>query len=206
MIILADKPKGITSFDVIRRLRRELGIKKMGHAGTLDPLASGLMIIATEKDTKKLYEYLKLPKTYEVEILIGESRTTGDMEGEIIEKRQVGVLENVEEVLEALIGEIKLAVPKYSAIKVGGQALYKKARKGEIFEAPVKMMVVNSIQLDNVDGTVLHVTISVESGAYIRSIAEEIGRRLGYPAVVKELRRTVIGEFSVLDAREDFSF
>ena len=159
MIILIDKPKGITSFDVIRRLRRELNIKKMGHAGTLDPLASGLMIIATEKDTKKLNDYLKLPKVYEAEILIGESRTTGDMEGEIVEKKEVNSLENVEEILSSLVGSIDLPVPKYSAIKVEGQALYKKARKGMDFKPPIKTMVINSINLDSVEGNILNITI-----------------------------------------------
>lgn len=202
MIILVDKPKGITSFDVIRRLRRELNIKKMGHSGTLDPLASGLMIVATEEDTKKLSTFLKLPKTYEVEILLGESRTTGDMEGEIIEKKEVGELSNVEEVLDSLVGELNLPVPRYSAIKVEGVPLYKKARKKIDFEPPIKTMVINSIKLNSIEDNILCLSINVESGAYIRSIAEEIGRRLGYPAVVKELRRITIGEFDVSDARQ----
>lgn len=202
MILFVDKPKGITSFDVIRKLRKELQIKKMGHAGTLDPLASGLMIIATDSDTKKLKDYLGLPKVYEVEILIGESRTTGDMEGEIVEKKEVTKLENVEEVLESLVGNINLPVPKYSAIKVGGQALYKKARKGVEFTVPIMTMTINRADLKAIKGNVLIVEFDVESGTYIRSLAEEVGKRLGYPAVVKELRRTSIGEFSVEDARE----
>lgn len=202
MIILIDKPKGITSFDVIRYLRKELNIKKMGHAGTLDPLASGLMIIATEKDTKKLNTYLKLPKTYEVEILLGESRATGDMEGEIIETKEVGRLENIEKVINSIVGENDLPVPRYSAIKVGGEALYKKARKKIGFKPPNKIMTVNFVHLNNVEGNVLTVTLDVESGAYIRSLVEEIGRRFSYPAVVKELRRTRIGNFSVSDARK----
>lgn len=206
-ILLIDKPKGITSFDVIRKLRKELRGTKMGHAGTLDPLASGLMIIATGKNTKKLNHFLKLPKTYDVEIIIGESRTTGDMEGEVIDSSEVDELSEKEvlNVLEGLIGTVSLQVPKYSAIKVGGEPLYKKARRGDEFEPPVKEMLITDIRLLNVkkegEHYILYVSMDVGSGAYVRSIAEEIGRRLGYPAVVRELRRTVIGDFVIEDAR-----
>ncbi len=207
-ILLIDKPKGMTSFDVIRELRKKLEIKKMGHAGTLDPLASGLLLIATGKNTKKLNNFLKLPKTYEVEVLVGESRTTGDMEGEIIDEKKVKDLDenNVKDVLNSLVGEIDLPVPKFSAIKVEGEALYKKARRGEDFKPPVKKMVITDVDLKSAekinDKYILDISIDVGSGAYIRSIAEEIGRRLGYPAVVKELRRTVIGEFKIEDSKK----
>ena len=112
-ILLVDKPKGITSFDVIRRLRKKYNIKKMGHAGTLDPLASGLMIIGIGPGTKKLNEYLKLPKTYIADIVVGEKRTTGDQEGEIVEECDVSELdeEGVREVLEGMKGELQLHVP-----------------------------------------------------------------------------------------------
>lgn len=207
-ILLIDKPKGITSFDVIRKLRRELKIKKIGHAGTLDPLASGLLLVATGKSTKKLNEFLKLPKTYDVEILVGESRTTGDMEGKVIENREVDKLQKGEvlNVFKGMIGVVSLPVPRYSAIKVGGEPLYKKARRGDEFEPPIKDMIITDIRLQDIkkegEYCVLSVSIDVGSGAYIRSITEDIGRRLGYPAVVRELRRTKIGEFDLKDARE----
>jgi len=214
-IILIDKPKGITSFDVIRKLkevqkRRELGhsMPKFGHAGTLDPLASGLLIIGMGEGTKKLSKFLKHPKVYDVEILLGESRTTGDMEGEIIESKMVGQLDirKVESVLENMVGNIELSVPKYSAVKVGGEKLYKKARSGEDFEPPKKIMKIISLKLngEKIEGDrhILDITMEVGSGAYVRSIAEEVGRLLGYPATVSELRRTSIGEFLVENAEE----
>lgn len=206
-ILLIDKPKGITSFDVIRKLRKELHGTKMGHAGTLDPLASGLLLVATGKNTKKLNHFLKLPKTYDVEILVGESRTTGDMEGEVIEKSEVDELSEKEVlgVFEGMIGTVSLQVPRYSAIKVGGEPLYKKARRGDEFEPPVKDMIITDIRLLGLkkedDYYVVSASMDVGSGAYVRSIAEEVGRRLGYPAVVKELRRTVIGDFVIENAR-----
>ncbi len=205
-ILLIDKPKGITSFDVIRQLRRKLGKKKMGHAGTLDPLASGLMIIGIEGGTKKLNEYIKLSKSYIAEILVGEKRSTGDMEGEIIESAKVDSLSNeeVEEVLNGMVGELMLEVPAFSAIKVGGKRLYKEARKGNKMVLPIRSMKVEKAKLIDIresdDSMIVEVQFDVESGVYIRSLAEEFGRRVGYPATIKELRRIRIGDFRIEDA------
>lgn len=205
-ILLVDKPKGITSFDVIRILRKQMGIRKMGHAGTLDPLASGLMIIGVEKGTKKLNNFLKLPKVYEAEVLLGKKTTTGDMEGEILESKKVENvdIENVEKVLKEITGKITLPVPIYSAIKIKGKALYKHARKGTEIKPPEKEMEIFWTKLkDNYkdgDYHVLVLELEVASGTYIRSIAEELGKRLGFPATLKNLRRTKIGEFKIADA------
>lgn len=213
-IILVDKPKGITSFDVIRRLRKELNIKKMGHAGTLDPLATGLMIIGVGGGTKKLTEYIKLPKEYVAEVLIGEKRSTGDMEGEILEEANVSFLErtHVEAILKDMVGTLRLQVSAYSAIKKGGVPLYTRARKsaakGETIpadELPLRDMVVTEAKLLNIDcldrRVVLTIRFAVGSGTYIRSLGEELGRRLGYPATLRNLRRTQIGDFRIEDAR-----
>jgi len=216
-ILLIDKPKGITSFDVIRRLRTQTGVKKYGHAGTLDPLASGLMIIGREKGTKKLEAFLKLDKEYIADIRIGESRTTGDLEGEIVNEREVAEISRreISEALTKLIGEVSLPVSAYSAIKQGGKPLYKKAReaahKGEVFtDVPVRMMSVFEAELIReasavIEGKRRHVAIvrfHVGSGTYIRSLAVELGRLLGYPATLQDLRRTKIGEFLVEDAQQ----
>jgi len=205
-IILIDKPKGITSFDVIRRLRKKLGIKKMGHAGTLDPLATGLLVIGVNDGTKKLKDLIGLPKTYETDILLGRSTTTGDMEGEVVESKEVKDLDigDVEKVIEGMVGVLELPVPIYSAIKKEGKALYKYARSGEEVDVPIKKMEVYKIELIGTSFSegeyVLSVRMDVGSGTYVRSVAEEVGRRLKYPAVVKELRRTKVGEFLVEDA------
>ncbi len=210
-ILLIDKPKGITSFDVIRTLRVKLGIRKMGHGGTLDPLASGLMIIAKNEGTKLLTNYLKLDKEYIAEVLIGERRSTGDMEGDILEEKEVEHLnsEEVEKAVASLQGTITLPVSAYSAIKKDGVPMYKRARKAEktgeaITELPVREMLVKDIELLKTeyvgDRCVLTVRFFVGSGTYIRSLAEELGRRLGYPATLKNLRRTKIGEFAIEDA------
>jgi tRNA pseudouridine55 synthase len=211
-IILVDKPKGITSFGVIARLRRELGVRKMGHAGTLDPLATGLMIVGVGSGTKKLAEYIKLPKEYVAEVRIGERRSTGDMEGVVLEKVSVSHLDahEVAEMLTGMLGTLTLPVSAYSAIKKDGVPMYKRARKAEkkgevVTDVPVRDMEVTEAELLALapceDYFVATVRFEVGSGTYIRSLAEELGRRLGYPATLEDLRRTKVGDFSVEDAR-----
>ena len=212
-ILLVDKPKGITSFDVIRRLRKELNIKKMGHAGTLDPLATGLMIIGIESGTKKLHEYLKLPKEYNAEIRIGERRSTGDMEGAVLEEKDVAYLDSAEvkHILREMLGTLTLPVSAYSAIKKDGVPFYMRARKAEktgavVEDIPLRAMEVYEAEFLNLvcaeNRCVVTVRFFVGSGTYIRSLAEELGKRLGYPATLQNLRRTKIGDFNIKDARE----
>ena len=211
-LLLIDKPYGITSFDVIRRLRRKLNIKKMGHAGTLDPLATGLMIIGVGAGTKKLTELVKLDKEYVAEVRIGESRTTGDLEGEVVESKKVEGLESETVVitLGAMVGILELPVSAYSAIKVDGVPMYKRARKAEktgevVIEIPLRQMRVDEAVLISYEihkeWVVVTVRFKVGSGTYIRSLAEELGRRLGYPATLQNLRRTKVGEFDIKDAQ-----
>lgn len=213
-ILLVDKPVGITSFDVIRRLRKSLGIRKMGHAGTLDPLASGLMIIGVGTGTKRLAEYIKLDKVYETQILLGQKRSTSDMEGEVLAEKELR--ENVSEhklieTVDSLVGSLKLPVSSYSAIKQGGVPLYKKVRQGKVIdELPVREMVVHeaeflgseAVEINEKKFQLVSVRFHVGSGTYIRSLAEELGSRLGYPATVFELRRTKIGPFDIKNASE----
>lgn len=206
-VFLVDKPVGISSFDVVRRFRRVRGVRKMGHAGTLDPLASGLMIVAEGPATKLLSRFLKLPKTYEAEICIGESSTTADKEGEVTDRLEVRDLkeEDVCNTLSEMVGMLALPVPVYSAIKRGGEALYKKARRGETVEAPIKSMEVRDVvfvSMEARDGLcVVRARFDVGSGTYVRSLAVELGRRLGYPARLQNLRRTRVGEWRIEDAQ-----
>ncbi|MBI2120241.1 MAG: tRNA pseudouridine(55) synthase TruB [Parcubacteria group bacterium] len=214
--LLLDKPKSITSFDCIRILRKKLGIRKMGHAGTLDPMASGLMIIGVNEGTKKMSEFLKLPKVYIADVLLGKKTDTGDMEGRVIEETDVPEIseEKIREVVAGMVGKHLLPVPMYSAIKIGGRPLYKLARKKEKgkeltvaeenITPPVKEMEVLSARLLEIhcQGSTLTMKIEMEvsSGTYVRTLGEELGRRLGFPATLAALRRTKIGEFSVEDA------
>lgn len=208
-VLLVHKPKGISSFDVIRKMRPILGTRKIGHAGTLDPLATGLMILGINSGTKKLTHYLKLPKTYFAEILIGKSTTTGDLEGDIVEEKIVdrNDIKNIEmedEVL-SMKGSHTLAVPLYSAIKVQGRALYSYARAGETPPyIPEKEMNITAIQLldsyRSKNYHIIKVRVDVTSGTYIRTLGEEFGRRIGYPATLQSLYRVKIDTFIDADA------
>lgn len=217
-LLLIDKPKGITSFDVIRRLRRQYSATrngekapKMGHAGTLDPLATGLMIIGVGPGTKRLTDLTKLDKEYVAEVLVGERRTTGDIAGQVIEEKVVSedpaILQGkIALALEDMTGEIALPVSAYSAIKVDGVAMYKRAYKAEktgvvVTDAPMRIMRVYETELFKVETVpqrlVVTIRFKVGSGTYIRSLAEELGKRVGYPATLQNLRRTKVGGFDI---------
>lgn len=199
MILLINKPPGITSFDVIRRLRRKMGIRKMGHCGTLDPQASGLMIIATEKDTKKLSDFLKLGKEYEAEIEFGKTSNTYDSDGEIVEYRNAQNLNlaQIKKALKEFEGEIMQTPPAFSAKKIKGVPAYKLARKGKVFSLAPKKVVIRKIEILDFSWPVLKIRINCSSGTYVRSLAHDLGQVLGCGAYLKGLRRTKIGEFGV---------
>ncbi len=215
-ILLIDKPEDISSFDCIRILQKRFreegnGKAKMGHAGTLDPKATGLLIIATGSDTKRLTNFLKLPKEYVADVLFGIATDSGDREGKEIARvapeECVVSEESVREAIAGIVGTMTLPVSKYSAIKRDGEALYKKARRGEEVEAPMREMTVNDTELLGLswqsDGYVVaRMRFAVESGVYIRSLGEELGKRLGCPASLVSLRRTHIGDMSVEDAED----
>ncbi len=214
-ILLIDKPAGITSFDVIRQLRRKTGIKKFGHAGTLDPMATGLMILGVEKGTKRLTELIKLDKEYIAEVRLGEKRSTGDLEGEVIESVSTVTVsqERIADAVSSLVGTQTLPVSAYSAIKKDGKPMYKRAREaakiGELLDdVPVRNMEVHEAELlaiadvamNDQERVVITARFFVGSGTYIRSLAEELGNRLGFPATLQALRRTKVGEFDIKDA------
>ena len=202
-LILVDKPQGITSFGVIRLLRRELGVRKMGHAGTLDPLATGLLIIGVGTGTKKLAGLIGLPKTYEAEIRLGVATDSGDADGTVTQELPVPDLsvDRVREVVEGMKGELMLPVSIFSAIKRDGVPLYAYAHRGEKVEAPMRTMVVRDARFLSYENALVRAVFDVSSGTYIRSLAEELGRRLGTCASIQNLRRLTVGDYSVSDAR-----
>jgi len=210
-ILLVDKPVGWTSFDVVAKIRgqirreyQEKGIKptkrqlKVGHAGTLDPFATGLLVILLGDATKKATEFLKLDKVYEATIRLGQTSTTGDPEGEItdVSTRQPSQVE-VEEALNKFVGEITQTPPIFSAIKVNGQRAYKLAHKGEEVEIPPRQVTIYSIELLDYAYPELNIRTHVSSGTYIRTLAEDIGVKLGVGAYCSNLRRTAINSFTL---------
>lgn len=202
-ILLVDKPANMTSFGVVARIRRrlsqQLGKKaKVGHTGTLDPFATGLMIIVTGKECRNAMQYSKLDKEYEATIRLGQTSTTGDPEGEVTDVSELQpTRDEVEAALGAFRGEISQTPPIYSAIKVNGQRAYKLARKGEKVEIPVRQVTVFELEVVDYSYPELRVRAHVSSGTYIRTLSQDIGAALGTGAYCIELRRTKVGEHSV---------
>ena len=205
--LLVDKPAGISSFGVVARVRGILSRRadkkvKVGHTGTLDPFATGLMIIVVGKECKKAGEYSKLDKVYEASFLLGQTSTTGDPEGEIInvsdKKPEIAEIKNV---LERFVGDITQKPPIFSAIKINGQRAYKLARQGGPIDMPSRQVKVYELELMNYDYPHLSVRAHVGSGTYIRSLAQDIGEELGTGAYCEALRRTKISKWSVDSAQ-----
>ncbi len=202
-LLLIKKPAGITSFDCIRHLRRTLGVKKIGHAGTLDPMATGLMIMLVGAATKQAQQFSKLDKTYVAEITLGATSTTGDREGEIVPHSQLQPSQaEIEAALESFTGEITQTPSIYSAIKVNGQEAYKLARKGQTPDMPARKVTINSIKLINYEYPLVRIEADVSSGTYIRSLAQDIGEKLGTGAYLSDLVRTRVGDYSLEQAAE----
>lgn len=226
-ILLIDKPVGWTSFDVVAKVRSTLRTLqasnsksqitkttlnsngqqpkskvKVGHAGTLDPFATGLLIVLLGDECKNADQFLKLDKSYEFTATLGEVSSTGDPEGIL---KQVGdrrpKIEEVKAALEKFTGVITQTPPAFSAIKINGKRAYKLAREGKEVEVPSRQVKIHSLELIDYDYPHLKARCSVSSGTYIRSLVQDIGEQLGVGAYCRELRRTKIGEHSVSEAR-----
>lgn len=233
-IILIDKPAGISSFGVVAKIRgklkAEFGHKiKVGHTGTLDPFATGLLILLSGKMTKKSGEFLKLDKIYEATLKLGYTSTTGDPEGEITEydstwagdgaggtpdarSRKASTVGEaatagpaqsiIVSTLNSFIGKIRQTPPKFSAIKINGQRAYKLAREGKDFEIPSREVEIYSIEILNYSYPELTIRVHCSSGTYIRTLAEDIGETLKTGAYLTALRRIKIGNYDVKDAEK----
>ncbi|OYX44145.1 tRNA pseudouridine(55) synthase TruB [Candidatus Saccharibacteria bacterium 32-49-12] len=205
-IILVDKPAGLTSFGVVARVRRvlseQLGKKaKVGHTGTLDPFATGLMIIVTGVKCREAMTFSKLDKEYEAVIELGKTSSTGDPEGELtLVDSRVPTLEEVQAAAVKFTGQIEQTPPQFSAIKINGQRAYKLARKGQVVEMPKRQVTIYELEVISYDYPDVKIRVRVSSGTYIRTLAEDIGSELGVGAYCRELRRTRVGEWSVEDA------
>ena len=213
-MILIDKPSDMTSFGVVARVRRvlserlstETGEKrrvKVGHAGTLDPFATGLLVLLAGKGTKKAQELLKLDKEYIATLKLGYTSTTGDPEGTITNcNTDEKNLDEVERVFERFVGEVKQRPPIYSAIKIDGKRAYKLAREGKKVEMPERTVRIDEIEVLEYEYPKLVIRVKCGSGTYIRTLAEDIGGTLGTGAYLTGLRRTQVGEWRVEDAVE----
>lgn len=202
-LLLIDKPSGPTSHDVVGFVRWALRERAVGHCGTLDPAATGLLIVCVGSATKLVEHLTGVDKRYRARIVLGRSTTTADAEGETLVEQPVptDVDARVGDTLQAMIGELPLPPPAYSAVKLGGRRAHELARAGEVVELPVRRMVLHSVDAlalaREADTVTLDVTLDVAKGTYIRSIAEELGRRLGVPAHLGGLRRLGCGSLDL---------
>ena len=202
-IIYVDKPTGMTSFGAVARVRRILSQReghkvKVGHTGTLDPFATGLLILLAGKATKKAPELTKKDKVYEATIRLGETSTTGDPEGEITATgAELPSKEQIAEVLKQFTGKIEQRPPIFSAIKINGERAYKLARKGQEVEMPTRTVEIYSIEQISYSKPELQIRTHVSSGTYIRTLAEDIGKALGCGAYCSQLRRTQIADYKI---------
>lgn len=208
---MIDKPAGWTSHDVVAKIRSviksETGQKvKVGHTGTLDPMATGLLVLVLGSYTKRAEQFSKMDKIYDAELTLGAVSTTGDKEGQITQKNtQEPTLAEVKTVLNTFLGETSQVPPAFSAIKVGGQRAYKAARAGKTLEIEPRSVRIYEITDVNYAYPKLSFTCKVSSGTYIRSLAVDIGEKLGTGAYLSALRRTRVGEFQIsaaLDLKE----
>lgn len=203
-LILVNKPKGITSFDVIRVLRKILKVKKMGHAGTLDPNATGLMLIGVGGGTKNLANLILNDKAYKATILLGTKTDSGDIDGKITEQKDLSSLDlsqnQAQNIVLKLLGENEYTVSNYSAIKIDGKKLYELARAGIEIEPVKRTMQVYKITDILYTHPYIYATFYVAKGTYIRSLAEKIGELLNIPTTLYDLQRISIGEYKLEDA------
>jgi len=200
--VLIDKPLHWTSFDVVRKMRSILQIKKIGHAGTLDPLATGLLIVCTGKFTKQLNEYMAKEKEYSGQITLGAVTPTYDLESLPVQERDYSFLTDqmIREATGRFMGTIEQFPPVFSAIKKDGVALYELARKGVSLQPKARKITIRQFEIVNITLPVITFKVICSTGTYIRSLANDFGASLGCGGYLSSLRRTRIGEFEVSKA------
>lgn len=201
-IILIDKPLRWTSFDVVKKVRYTLRVKKVGHAGTLDPLATGLLILCTGKKTKQIEEFMGFEKEYTGKLIIGKTTPSVDLETAFDSDKTWDKITN-EDCLRAaatLTGDISQVPPAHSAVMIKGKRAYEHARKGEHVELKSRPVTVKEFSFSDIDLPELHFKIICSKGTYVRSLVRDLGELLGTGAYLAELRRTRIGHFKVEDS------
>ena len=201
-LILVDKAPEWTSFDVVNKLRYALRVKKIGHAGTLDPLATGLLLVGVGKYTKQLGELQGLDKTYEGEIEIGKTTPSYDLETEFDSETDSSHIteDQIYQAAARLTGDLEQIPPTYSAVRVGGERAYKAAREKRDIKIQPRHVTVYAFDITGIDGAIVSFNIKCSKGTYIRSMASDFGKELGVGAYLKSLRRTSIGDYEVKDA------
>ena len=205
-LVVVDKPGGMTSHDVVSRVRRLAGTRKVGHAGTLDPMATGVLVLGVDRATRLLGHLMLTEKAYDATIRLGEATTTDDAEGEVVATADVAAVaelteESVRAALEAFVGDIEQVPTAVSAIKVDGKRAYARVRDGEQVELKARPVTIHDLTVHEVDLPDVHISVRCSSGTYIRAIARDAGQALGVGGHLTALRRTAVGAFDLTVAR-----
>jgi tRNA pseudouridine55 synthase len=204
-VLLIDKPEGFTSHDVVARVRRNLrpNVKKVGHAGTLDPFATGLLVVLVGRATKLARFFVDLPKEYECTVQFGVRSDTGDLTGELTETGIATTRAAVDAAIPEFLGRIMQSVPMTSAVKVDGERLYKKAHRGEVVETPVKEVEIEAIDMLEFDESAqtMRCRIACSKGTYVRQLAIDLGEAVGAGAHLEQLSRTAVGDLRLDEAQ-----
>ena len=211
-ILLVDKPSGITSHDVVDRVRRLFRMKRVGHAGTLDPMATGLMLILVGKATKVSQYLMSMDKEYTGTLKLGEETDSQDADGEVLVRKEVPDLseDDIKDVLKGFLGDQYQTPPMFSAKKVNGQPLYKLARKGKTVQREPRVIHVSRYEMTGFNSPEVSFLVACSKGAYVRTLGHDLGQKLGCGAHLTALRRTGVGKFRIekadtLDALKDLS-
>ena len=201
-LVVVDKPGGMTSHDIVGRVRRLAGTRKVGHAGTLDPMATGVLVVGVERATRLLGHLMLTEKSYDATVRLGVTTTTDDAEGDVVTTHEVDVSEDaIREALAGFVGEIDQVPSAVSAIKVDGRRAYDRVRAGEEVVLEPRRVTVHELSVLDVRGADVDISVSCSSGTYIRAIARDLGERLGVGGHLTALRRTAVGPFGLDESR-----
>lgn len=201
-IIVVDKPSGMTSHDVVSRVRRKLNMRRVGHAGTLDPLATGVLIMLLGRSTKLFDKFVAYDKAYAATLKLGTQTASADITGAVIEQKPFEHIlrESVENILSGFVGESEQMPPMVSAVKYKGERLYRLARKGIVVERPARKIRIDVLKLVDFQLPQVRFYLECSKGTYVRTLAEDVGVKLGCGACITQIERTKVGHFRLEDA------
>ena len=200
--VVINKPNGITSHQVVQKVRRRFSMKRVGHAGTLDPMATGVLIMLLGKSTKLFNDFVGFKKEYRATLILGVKTTTADTQGEtVLERRYENITnKNIEDAFNKFKGEIEQVPPMYSAVKFKGKKLYELARKGIVVQRAARKVMINSLNIEEIKLPEIKFNLECSKGTYVRQLAEDIGEVLGCGACISRIERTKVGSFRIEDA------
>lgn len=201
-IVVVNKPSGITSHDVVDRVRRKFKMRRIGHAGTLDPLATGVLVVLVGKGTKLFDQFVGFDKGYRATLILGKKTTSADIQGELVEEKVWGDIteQQVCDMFETFLGEGEQIPPMVSAVKVGGERLYKLARQGIEVKRDARPIRIDKIELLRFEPPYVEFLLECSKGTYVRQFAEDVGDKLGCGACISQIERTKVGSFLIEDA------